>query len=122
MIPLARVLDEGEPCPTVAAFSSRHERGALVPVRDPYGRERSMPALEVARTVIAGHGDRMPPVDQDGLIRSMEWQEAALLQGFDENYVFAASWSRTWKLVAQAIPICVGRAILESIMSQENKP
>ena len=94
----------------------------MVPVRDPYGRERPMPALEVARTVIVGHGDRMPPVDQDGLIRVLEWQEVALLQGFPLDYVFAASWSRTWKLVAQAIPICVGRAILQSIVSQENKP
>jgi len=50
--------------------------------------------------------------------RLMEWQEAARLQGFPENYVFAASWSRTWKLVAQAIPIYVGRAILAAICEE----
>lgn len=82
-VPLARVQDAGQPCPTVAAFNGRD-----------------------------GHAQ---PVDQDGLVRVLEWQEAALLQGFDPSYVFAASWSRTWKLVAQAIPIQVGVAVLEAI-------
>jgi len=50
--------------------------------------------------------------------RVMEWQEAAAIQGFPEDYVFAASWSRTWKLVAQAIPIYVGRAILAAICEE----
>jgi len=50
--------------------------------------------------------------------RCLEWQEAAILQGFPECYVFAASWTRTWKMVAQAIPIYVGHAILAAICDE----
>lgn len=70
--------------------------------------------------VVASHGDRCWPVGMaDGLVRVMEWQEAAALQGFPNDYIFAASWSRTWKLVAQAIPIQVGRAILQGMTSRK---
>jgi len=51
----------------------------------------------------------------DGNLRCLDWQEAAALQGFPEDYLFAASYTRTWKMIAQAIPIQVGRAILAAI-------
>ena len=51
----------------------------------------------------------------DGRRRVMQFVEAAALQGFPEDYVFVATPDRAWKMVAQAIPIPVGRAILESI-------
>lgn len=149
LVPLARVLDAGEPCPTVADFGSRHERAALVPteawprscdrpmpadqpsrtvadgggggkglpVRQPLGRERAQATEEPSRTVDCT-GLRDGAVDDGGLVRVLEWQEAARLQGFPPDYVFAASWSRTWKLVAQAIPIQVGRAILQAIVQE----
>lgn len=47
--------------------------------------------------------------------RLLTWQEAAILQGFPDDYLFAAAQRRTEKLVGQAIPIHVGRAILRAI-------
>jgi len=47
--------------------------------------------------------------------RQLEWQEAARLQGFPEDYVFVGSLTDTWKMIAQAIQIDVGRAILAEI-------
>jgi site-specific DNA-cytosine methylase len=50
-----------------------------------------------------------------GRRRVMQFTEAAVLQGFPDDYVFVATQDRAWKMVAQAIPIPVGRAILEAI-------
>jgi site-specific DNA-cytosine methylase len=47
--------------------------------------------------------------------RHLEWQEAAALQGFPEDFVFVASQSRASKMIAQAISIHVGRAILQAV-------
>lgn len=47
--------------------------------------------------------------------RQLEWQEAARLQGFPEDYVFVGSPSDTWKMIGQAIQIDLGRAIIEAI-------
>jgi len=146
MVPVVRVQDADQACPTVADFGSRHERAALVGTsqarvcdatepapavttnfRDdareiinadpPFQWQRVQLADEAGFAVAAGHGDRgNASVEQQGLVRVMEWQEAAALQGFPLDYCFAASWSRTWKLVAQAIPIYVGRAILRAIV------
>ncbi len=53
----------------------------------------------------------------DGRPRSIQWQEAAALQGFPENYVFVGSLSRTSKMIGQAIQIDTGVAILEAIVA-----
>lgn len=47
--------------------------------------------------------------------RQFEWQEAARLQGFPEDYLFVGSLTDVWLQVARAIQIDVGRAILEAI-------
>jgi site-specific DNA-cytosine methylase len=54
----------------------------------------------------------------DGRIRRLGFEEAAALQGFPEDYLFAAGISRSWKMCAQAIPIYVGRAILRAIVAK----
>lgn len=100
----------------VADFG-RAPRGALVQ-QPPSIQDRPQPAGEAAPCIVGGKGDRSWPVDQDGLVRVLEWQEAAALQGYPADYVFAASWSRTWKLVAQSIPIQVRRAILQAIVAE----
>lgn len=48
--------------------------------------------------------------------RQMEWQEAASLQGFPEDFVFYGSPNDVWKQLGQAIQIDTGRAILEAIV------
>lgn len=60
---------------------------------------------------------RMP----DGRLRNLSWQEAAALQGFPDDYVFAAQLCRTIKMIGQAIPIPVGRAILQGIVAEAQK-
>jgi site-specific DNA-cytosine methylase len=50
-----------------------------------------------------------------GRHRVLHFTEAATAQGFPEDYVFISTADRAWKMVGQAIPISVGRAILESI-------
>ncbi|MCC6421058.1 MAG: DNA cytosine methyltransferase [Gemmataceae bacterium] len=114
MIPLVRA---DQPSSAVTESFRCDEREV---VHDPWQRERPTDAHAASRTVAegSGRGDGLPVRQDDQLVRVMEWQEAALLQGFPPNYVFAASWSRTWKLVAQAIPICVGRAILRAIATE----
>lgn len=51
----------------------------------------------------------------DERLRVLQFVETAALQGFPDDYVFVSTPDRAWKMVAQAIPIPVGRAILESI-------
>ena len=55
----------------------------------------------------------------DGRERALQFCEAAKLQGFPEDYVFVSSQSRAWKMVAQAIQIDLGRAILKGIVEKE---
>lgn len=55
-----------------------------------------------------------------GQVRQLEWQEAATLQGFPDDYIFVGSYGRTWKMVAQAIPVYVGRAILQAIVHERD--
>src|SRR5258708_6788797 len=57
----------------------------------------------------------------DGRRRVMQFTEAAALQGFPDDYVFVATPDRAWKMVSQAIPIPVGRAILQSICDKESQ-
>jgi site-specific DNA-cytosine methylase len=52
---------------------------------------------------------------EDGRERTLQFTEAAAIQGFPSNYVFVCSLSRAWKMVAQAIPISLGRAILRAM-------
>lgn len=52
-------------------------------------------------------GDRPP--------RQLEWQEAAMLQGFPADYLFFGSLGDVWKMVGQAVQVDLARAILESI-------
>lgn len=117
MVPLVRVLDADQPCPTVTPMGAKGDRAALVEL-PPSIQDRPQDAAQAAPTVVSGHGDRMWPVRDGNLVRCLEWQEAAALQGFPDDYVFTASWSRTWKMVAQAIPIQVGRAILQAICAE----
>lgn len=51
----------------------------------------------------------------DGRERVLTLQEAALLQGFPEDYVFVCAPSRAFKLVGQAVQIDTARAILQAI-------
>lgn len=110
--PSERYQDGSEPSFTVTSGTGNTAQTVAL---EPRGREKPAPADKAGRTVVGG-GEQLL-AEQDQLVRVLEWQEAALLQGFPTDYVFAASWSRTWKLVAQAIPIQVGRAILQSIVS-----
>lgn len=108
-----------EPARTVLASGSRD---AVVKANPPSIQDRPQDAADAAPTVVAGHGDRCWTVEDAGQIRVLEWQEAAALQGFPPDFVFAASWSRTWKLLAQAIPIQVGRAILQAVAAEAEVP
>ena len=56
----------------------------------------------------------------DGRERALQFCEAAKLQGFPEDYIFVASQSRAWKMVAQAIQIDLGRAILQGIVGHSH--
>jgi site-specific DNA-cytosine methylase len=50
-----------------------------------------------------------------GRKRQLEWQEAALAQGFPADYLFYGSPTRVAKMIGQAIQIDLGRAILKAI-------
>lgn len=50
--------------------------------------------------------------------RQIEWQEAARLQGFPEDFVFYGSPTSVGQMVGQSIQIDTGRAILEAIVAE----
>ena len=51
--------------------------------------------------------------------RFLDWREMALLQGFPSDAVLATGGlTRAVKMIAQAIPIQVGRAILKAIVAE----
>jgi DNA (cytosine-5)-methyltransferase 1 len=60
--------------------------------------------------------DRLP-----GGKRQLEWQEGARLQGFPEDYLFYGSPTAVVKMIAQAIQIDLGRAILSAIVNECTK-
>lgn len=49
--------------------------------------------------------------------RQLTWQEAARLQGFPDDYVFAGSPMRVGKMVGQAVQIDTARAVLAEMVS-----
>jgi len=53
-----------------------------------------------------------------GRKRQLAWQEAALLQGFPNDFLFYGSETAVWKMIAQAIQVDTGRAILEAIIRE----
>jgi site-specific DNA-cytosine methylase len=49
--------------------------------------------------------------------RQLEWQELATLQGFPADYIFVGSPSRVTKMIAQAVQVETGRAILKALLA-----
>jgi site-specific DNA-cytosine methylase len=80
-------IEAGEKAPTILEFSSRHD-----------------PAMAVVDSGLPGGK------------RQMEWQEAARLQGFPEDFVFVGSPGRVGKMIGQAVQIDTARAILEAMV------
>lgn len=114
MLPTSRERPQNLDVPARAVVAYRN--GDELPV--PLGAQaRRLSAEEPSATLTESFRCDEREVADAGPVRVMEWQEAALVQGFPPDYVFAASWSRTWKLVAQAIPVYVGRAILKGIVA-----
>jgi site-specific DNA-cytosine methylase len=105
-----RLLNPSKPSPTVTDFS-RHSRGFVVRVLSPQS---------AAPTIVASaRCDGSPYVIPNGeRERVLQFTEAAALQGFPSDYVFVSSQSRAWKMVAQAIQINLGRAILKAICAE----
>jgi site-specific DNA-cytosine methylase len=56
--------------------------------------------------------------DARGRRRQLSWQEAAAIQGFPDDYLFASSLTRAMQMIGRAIPICVGRAILTAMCDE----
>lgn len=56
--------------------------------------------------------------DHFGRLRILDWREMARLQGFPEDSLFACGMCRAAEMVGQAIPIYVGRVILEAMVQE----
>ena len=90
----ARILSPSDPCPTITgSFSCRG------------GRQKRTWIVE----------------DHRGRRRQLSWQEAALVQGFPRDYLFAGAVGRTCEMIGQAIPVQVGRAILKAILEHRRE-
>ncbi|MDQ1747830.1 MAG: (cytosine-5)-methyltransferase 1 [Frankiaceae bacterium] len=77
---------------------------------------------DLARTIVAGH--RALPV-HPVLDRTISVREAARIQGFRDDHVFAGPRSRQPLQVANAVPPPLGRAIAEALLKEaatETKP
>lgn len=75
---------------------------------------------EKAGTVVAltGQHDDQVATPCNGTWRNLEWQELAILQGFPADYIFMGSMTRTVEMIAQAIQIDTGRAILKALCKE----
>lgn len=60
------------------------------------------------------HDNYAAIVDGD-LVRQLEWQELAALQGFPNDYVFIGSLTKVVKQISQAVQIDTARAILKAL-------
>lgn len=61
-------------------------------------------------------------VREGGRVRLLSIAELARVQGFPADYLFAPQHSRMEQMVGRAIPIPVGRAILEAICREASDP
>lgn len=106
----------GRKFPTVVTVGSRHDSKSCVVDR----WRRGMTVLPGRKfPTVSGVGRRH---DAESLVRGerrrqIEWTEAALAQGFPEDYVFVGNQSEVSQMVANAIQIDTGRAILEAIVA-----
>ena len=88
------------------------------------GTKRLLQADQPSPTISA-FGSRRPrgfvvPLS-DGRERVLTLTEAATLQGFPSDYVFVATQTRAWKMVAQAVQIDTARAILKGIVKRSEE-
>lgn len=83
-----------------------------------HGRRKALTVLNQSSQHDAEYGVADPRVP--GGKRQLEWQEAARLQGFPEDFVFYGSPTSVGKMVGQAVQIDTGRAILEAIVAEAN--
>lgn len=60
-------------------------------------------------------------LDPLGRRRLLSWQEMARVQGFPDDFLFACGQQAAEAMIGRAIPIYVGRAILEAIVSAARK-
>lgn len=88
------------------------EKGAFYPIR------AEMKAPTVLETS-SRHDSKYAVMDAAiaGGRRQLSWQEAARLQGFPEDFVFAGSPMRVGKMVGQAVQIDTARAILAEMVT-----
>jgi len=63
--------------------------------------------------------DNYAAVVDGNLVRQLEWQELARLQGFPKDYVFCGTPTRVGKMVAQAVQVDTGKAILKALVKSE---
>ena len=64
---------------------------------------------------ITSRHDNQLALAWNGGWRQVEWQEAARLQGFPDDYLFIGNVGRTAKMIGQAVQIDTARAILEAL-------
>lgn len=80
-------------------------------------RDKPCPTIVASIGTSGGRQKRtFTVVDDRGRRRMLSWQEAATVQGFPDDYLFVGSFTRAAQMVGRAIPIQVGRAILEAIV------
>jgi site-specific DNA-cytosine methylase len=74
-------------------------------------------AEKKAPTVIqlTSRHDNYAAIKWNGKWRQIDWKEEALLQGFPEDYLFIGCPGRVGKMIAQAVQIDTGRAILGTL-------
>ncbi len=104
--------------PTVVTVGSRHDSKSVV--LHPKGMA-IRPAAKFPTVLNQHRHDAEHAVlDESGTYRrQVEWTEAALAQGFPEDYVFVGNQSDVSQMVANAIQIDTGRAILKAICSAD---
>lgn len=77
---------------------------------------------EPAKTIKAGAhgvpgGENMLIMD-NGTARYFTVREAARIQTFPDNYVFPGSWTESMRQIGNAVPVQLGKIVIESISKQ----
>lgn len=107
-------LPEPEPRPISSFANHILQPGARV-----YVGHTGSPLDEPAKTIKAGDhgvpgGENMIAFS-DGRVRYFTVREAARIQTFPDNFVFACSWSENMRQLGNAVPVELGRVIANDI-------
>lgn len=99
--------------------SSTFNDHRFIPGARSYPGHTGSPLDEPSKTLKAGDhgvpGGENMMLKPDGSVRYFTIREAALLQTFDNDYVFSGAWGNVMRQLGNAVPVSLSKAVAKSI-------